>query len=256
MDGLNFGFWENYRIDEKFYCYLADDEVLQSVAHFHDRFELIYVAQGECEAVIDGKRYFAEKDDIIFVNGFEIHYYVEQKNIKVLVLVADDEFLNTFYAVYGKKGFSNLLTNRKANAEIFKLLNEWKVSGTENVLNNAGRLNIVLSLLAKSYPPSEKEAGRNDMVGILGYLSANYSENITMSGVAKKFGYSPAIFSTQFNKLTGMNFRKYLNRIRLNAVSRLVSEKKISVAAAAEEAGFSNTVTYYRALKNAAAQKF
>ena len=70
-----------------------------------------------------------------------------------------------------------------------------------------------------------------------------------MEKVAEKWGYTREYFSRMFNKLVGVNFRSYLNKIRLEKAEILLKDKTRRVSDVVYDVGFANTVMYYRALK-------
>lgn len=237
--------------DKKYYCYLKCDDELADYPHFHSRFELLYLLEGSCEAVINGNTFFAKSGDLIMVNKFEVHYYkFAPKKIKCLVLVFDDEYLEDFYNFYGQKRVQCFGRNPDANEKIKKILDDWMKEGTENCLKNSGYINLIMSVITSYYMAFGDGESPLLLTQILDYLQKHYTENLTASAVAKKMGYSQAYFSYIFNKLVGVKFRTYLNGLRLNKAQNLLNDKSKRVEDAAIEAGFSDAAAYYRALRN------
>lgn len=239
------------RFDEKkYYCYLKCDDELAEYPHFHSRFEMLYLIEGELEAIINGNSFAAKAGDLIMVNKFEVHYYkFAHKKLKCYVLVCDDEYLEDFYSFYGQKRVQCFGKNGEANEKIKNLLSDWFLVGTENCLRNSGYINLILSVVTSYYMAFDDGDSNLPLTQILEYLQNHYTENLTANGVAKKMGYSSAYFSCIFNKLVGVNFRSYLNGLRLNKVQNLLTDKSKRVEDAAIEAGFADAATYYRALR-------
>lgn len=67
------------------------------------------------------------------------------------------------------------------------------------------------------------------MYNVLKYIHENITQNITLTDVAEKFGYSKWHFSSKFHKYTGKSFTKYIRHFRLSLASIDILEgKKIS----------------------------
>ena len=88
------------------------------------------------------------------------------------------------------------------------------------------------------------------LVDALMYINENYRDEITLDEVSRKLGYSKNYFSFLFNKFTGMNLREYINSRRVNEFERLkAANPSVPTYVLAEESGFSNSKTFYRAYK-------
>lgn len=242
--------FENTFPNKECFIFFKKHTKLAFEAHFHERFELLYILDGECEAVINGDAYNAKKNDIVIVNKFESHFYRQlSKTIEAFVLVVDDFFLSSFYTEYGGKVFSHILRYEEKSAEIKLLLEKWFRRGTDSVVFNTGCFNLLLSLLAECDMLCNKPDIAFNYINAITYINEHYMENITMQSVAKKMGYSEVYFSSRFNKMVGMNFRAYLNLIRIKKAKEMLSDGNKTIEEVALKVGFNNMATYYRALK-------
>ena len=247
------GFEEAYTKDV-FKLYLSYDNVLADYAHFHPRFEIVQVLEGEIEAVVSGKSYRCRENDFVVVNPFEVHFYERKtKVVNAIVLVVDEIYLHDFHNYYGKKQIDYHLKTTKVSDKIKmqmrELLVAWKKDGVDDMLLNFSRFNFLLSLLVKEYPLKLPSAVRLDIRDALDYIHKHYKEDLTMEKVAHKMGYSKEYFSGEFNKFMGINFRSYLNKVRLEKAQILLKNKNKNVTEIVSEVGFANTAMYYRALK-------
>ena len=253
MKENKFGFFEPAYDDRAYNVYLTYATKLAEEAHFHSRFEFIYISDGELETVIDGRVCLRKAGDCIVVNPFETHYYRQKsQTVHAYVLVVDDLYLSDFYRIYGKKriGFDSRKTLGVSGEKIRFYLDKWIWdSNLNDVLSNQGWLDLLLLELVKVYGLREIEAGKLSSVDILKYIQEHYSEDLTMAKVAEKMGYTKEYFSSVFNKLVGMNFRSYLNKLRLEKAKVLLKDKNRRVTDVIAEVGFANSVMYYRAAK-------
>lgn len=74
----------------------------------------------------------------------------------------------------------------------------------------------------------------------IAFLSANYAQPLTLEDAAAAAGYSPAYFSRVFREETGVTYRAYLNRIRIERSKLLLLSGPVSVAEVCQRVGFSD----------------
>ena len=238
--------------DRAYNIYFFKQPAATPNVHFHSRFELIYILEGQLDAVINGKVIPCNEGDVIIVNAFEVHYYItKSENIQTYALTIDDLYLYDFNQIHGKKHFSSSCPSDggKTNARVKDVILRWQEYGIDDLMANMGYFNLLLAELLKVcnlYEPNNLWSKSTD---ILQYIQEHYNENITMESVAEKWGYTREYFSRMFNKLVGVNFRSYLNKIRLEKAEILLKDKTRRVSDVVYDVGFANTVMYYRALK-------
>jgi len=85
---------------------------------------------------------------------------------------------------------------------------------------------------------SEHEQCPNLINSILNFVTANYSENITLSDAAKSVYVNRSHLSRIFNKDMNCNFRSYLNSIRIAKAKDLLSRSELSIAEICNQVGF------------------
>lgn len=79
------------------------------------------------------------------------------------------------------------------------------------------------------------------------YIQAHYSENIQLIDLSEEFNLSPKYCSEVFNRLSGENFKNYLNRFRINEAQRILDENpEIRITQLASEVGFSSSNSFIR----------
>lgn len=81
------------------------------------------------------------------------------------------------------------------------------------------------------------------------YMSSHYVEDITAESVAERYGTDAATLNRELRKITGLNFVKNLNRIRVNISSGSILFEDLSFAYTAKRAGFASEVAFYRSFK-------
>ena len=72
------------------------------------------------------------------------------------------------------------------------------------------------------------------------YIHANLSQDVRLDDIAEAASLSKFHFARAFTKTTGMAPHRYVMRARVGKVKELLAESELSLAAIADEAGFSD----------------
>lgn len=75
------------------------------------------------------------------------------------------------------------------------------------------------------------------------YINDNYTEKITLDGIAKEIGVNKSYFAREFRKYAGQTVHTYINNLRCTRADRCLSDG-MSVTQAAMESGF-GTLSYF-----------
>ena len=81
------------------------------------------------------------------------------------------------------------------------------------------------------------------------YLSAHFSERITVKMMADMANIHPTYFGILFKKKTGMSFNHYLTQIRVQEAEKMLASGDYSVTNIAEACGFTDISHFYRYFK-------
>lgn len=114
-------------------------------------------------------------------------------------------------------------------------------------------VSVLLSLFARVYfeenvPALTAKGNRQLVMHSIEYIKTHFDEEITLSEIVRQSAMSKTNFCTIFNSITGMPFKEYLNRYRIERAAELIaSGEKVSVAG--NYCGFSDFSTFYRNFK-------
>ncbi|MBQ2947493.1 MAG: helix-turn-helix domain-containing protein [Clostridia bacterium] len=81
------------------------------------------------------------------------------------------------------------------------------------------------------------------------YIAEHYMENPSLEDVAGMLHITPGYFSTLFRQLSGVTFREYLRKERIEQAQRLILEGSCRLYEIAERVGYQNTSHFNRAFK-------
>ena len=78
----------------------------------------------------------------------------------------------------------------------------------------------------------------------LRYIDANYSEPLTLEGIAELCQLNPSYFSSKFKAVNGVGFKEYLNNVRIIHAEKLLLETDMSITEIAMKCGY-ETSNYF-----------
>ena len=91
-----------------------------------------------------------------------------------------------------------------------------------------------------------REEKDNIVIKVIEKLENQFAENLTLKEISEEFHYNSSYLSEKFKNLTGVNFKSYLDRLRLEKIlSELLYTNK-NINQIALEAGFKNVKSFYR----------
>ncbi len=114
-------------------------------------------------------------------------------------------------------------------------------------------VSVLLSLFARVYFEENvsvltAKENRQLVMHSIEYIKNHFDEEITLSEMIRRSAMSKTKFCTLFHSITGMPFKEYLNRYRIERAAELIaSGEKISVAG--NSCGYGDFSTFYRNFK-------
>ena len=76
------------------------------------------------------------------------------------------------------------------------------------------------------------------------YVRNHYTEDMDERELARSLGMSYSYFSRSFRRVTGMTFKQYLNRTRVNQAEKMLCRGTTSVSEVATKCGY-NSISYF-----------
>lgn len=217
--------------------------------HFHKNLELIYVIKGGVNATLNGVNYTLNEGDFGLCLPFDIHSYTPKENTKYWVLVFSEDFIRYSAKQLVKKavGFpfrcdasvTNFILNRLINnpAPTILTLKSCLYALMEEFFAN-------ITLIAKT---------SNDRLTphlIIDFIETNYHNNLSLSNLAKQFGYDYNYMSRYFHNTFNMSFTDFLNIYRLENAINLLENTNKSISSIALESGFQSIRSFNKSFKN------
>ena len=102
--------------------------------------------------------------------------------------------------------------------------------------------------ILRSDSPAEEKAPHNQTAALIYntmvYVRNHYAEDMDERELAKSLGMSYSYFSRSFKRVTGMTFKQYLNRTRVNQAEKMLCRGSVSVSEVATRCGY-NSISYF-----------
>lgn len=216
--------------------------------HFHAQVEIVLVYKGKFTATVNGQTEILGKGDICVSGSYDVHSYTTAGQNATVVLSPLQYMQRFFRTVKGNVVSEHFLHDPKLFRALDSLVRLYLDNGqAHNDLFDEGWTNAVMGLLygPLAFVPAVRDGKVETVREVLEYIRMHYSEDLSLPGLSKRFGYSPYHFSRLFNSLTAVGLKQYINSVRLEAaIDKLMRGE--SAESAALSSGFCSMRSFYR----------
>lgn len=226
--------------------------------HWHRSVEIFAVFEGGMDFYINDEKSYISTGEFIIVNSNELHsIHAVHKNLTIVLQIPLSQFKN-YYTDDQFILFSHVPREQdeqvmKIIEEMYKLSQEKKTGYDFQVL---GQYYILLYTLVSKYQKKEVSTeiiksikGLNRLSSITSYLEENYEKDISLENLAKTFGYSAEHLSRMFRKYAKVNFKSYLQNVRLEYARKELLNKDKKISEIAVNVGFADSRAMAKAFK-------
>lgn len=247
--------------------------------HPHQFFEILFVAEGQCENLVEENTLTLKKGDVCFVAPDVLHQprVFNHDTIVYNILVRTSTFQNAFHSLYGRNDivstfFTQNLYRKNAGTcpymicktesePIFYELIEHMVEEEQqarmfcrqymNLLFNT----FILELLRRheqhfTVGKATDNVEAENITAILRYIQSNY-QTLTLTEAARFFNYSEAHLSRIIKKCSGQTFSDIIKTIRLQKAVELLEKTNLSISEIAEQMGYTDNSHFHKVFKHA-----
>ena len=221
-------------------------------SHIHDVVEIICPATGTLELTIAGQKFHIEAGDIAVVFPFIPHSYDEVVDISGAALIflpgTIEEFTRTFRTRVPANPIVPLAAQSQQLVFLSNALRHLIAEGDKPHLM-LGYLHLFLSYLLPYLKLDllEQSEHRSLSQQILHYIAEHYTEPLSLESTARTLGISRSHLSHIFSQQLKLNFRQYINMLRVNQAKILLRDSSYSISQVAYQCGYGNPRTFHRA---------
>ena len=222
-------------------------------AHVHDVVEIVCLTAGSVEMTIGRKKLLLLPGDIAVTFPVVTHSYdAVSEDADGLTLIFQPDTIVEFYHTFRtmKPVHPLLLASDKAPAldAIISGLKPIAIRDPNSPLK-LGYLHLFLSYLFTCLPLTELNAQSYTGMSfqVLQYISEHFTEPLTLESTAHALGISRIHLSHIFSQQLHINFRQYINTLRIDRARTLLRNPAYSISQIAYLCGYGNQRTFHRA---------
>lgn len=252
---------------------------LEYPLHWHDEYELIFMASGTGREYVGHAVEKFRAGDLSLIGKGVPHVHLcdsmtgaasgaESSTCDILYFPASlfpadmekTEEYRLLHLLLKKSQCGIRFTDRRLNMTIHGLMNKIRhAAGIE-------RIQLLLSILDKLSASSqtmlfsplpvlpEKESFADAVTRIQAYLKSTYRETASLKDIAGKIGMNPNAMCRLYKRETGKTIFQTLARIRIDNACRLLTETRLSVSRIAWESGYPNLSHFNRQFRQMTGQ--
>lgn len=233
--------------------------------HYHNFDKVIFFFSGSVTYMVEGRAYFLQTGDALFVPHHHIHYPIidGSRPYERAVLWVSPEFLARYdlqrcFAQADQDRFHLLRTEQHIWGEWVRLIHSLETAGASRafgreLLERTYCLQLLISLnraaMGSREQPSER-LWRVDpkMEEVLQYINGNLEGDLSVAALAGRFYLSQSYLMHRFKEATGCTIHQYVLQKRLIHAAGLI-QGGTPVLKAANASGFQDYSSFLRAFQ-------
>ena len=249
---------------------------LPPLLHSHAFFELVYAREGSCTHYVDNKAHtlltgdicmiapghehalaaFSDEADII---NLQIRTSTFEKSF--LGILSDKDVLSDFFmhCLYNIKGQS-CITFRCGDDPKLKALS---LTITDEYYSDRKYKNRMMDTLISTFfiqllrdhekdvilDPGSKSENDDNLILMLQYIQSNFA-TLTLSELARFFGYSTRHITRLIKDSTGKSFTDITKELRMKKAAELLIGSELPISSIMEMLGYTDLSSFYKAFKS------
>ena len=222
-------------------------------SHVHDVVEIVCLQTGSLAMTISGKNVRLLPGDIAVAFPSEAHSYdfvSEDASGLSLIFLPDTvmEFYDTFRSMQPVQPLLLLQDKATELNHIIRHLQTINI-GAQAAPLTRGYLHLFLAYLFTCLPlmPRARNPHSTLTDQVLQYISEHFAEPLTLESTSHALGISRIHLSHIFSQQLRINFRQYINTLRIDRACTLLRNPNYSISQIAYLCGYGNQRTFHRA---------
>ncbi len=268
--GMDYSQYENYGFDRVSAFNLSTGYQERSYqAHWHSYGEIVLVGPGDTNVfMVNQHTYDLAEGDFLLIWPMEMHAIVDADRKESLIIQFSNGFMNSLFDLQRIMHFyrnlhvlcihshPQLVSRLRTIADRMKEI--FLSSGTDRELRCCMLLMEFMLTLDEHREELVPEIRRGDsgsytdsvmrrMIMVTDYIRNNLTaDDLSQGAMAEMAGISKDYFSRIFRSITGINYSKWLNMIRLEKATELLADRKMSLTEIAMHSGFQSISSFNR----------
>ena len=211
---------------------------------------------GESTVLVDKTEYVLSSGDMVVIFPFQVHAYRNDVGSpRRLLMLYSPDCVPAFRSILSSNAPDEpVLKNANAHPELFELLKSIHREHKQKLAYyNDAELAYLSAFNASMLrhmpisPVSDREF--STVHTILRYCSAHYREPLTLVRLSSELHIHRSYISGIFSQRLHINFKDYLNSLRIDDARNMLKETDDTVTAISAEVGFETIRTFNRAFQ-------
>ena len=228
-----------------------------NIQHSHDFCEILYVAGGAGEAILEGKKFRLAPGDLVVVNPGTLH---EERSaakapLRLIFLAIRDFAVPGLPAGCLSQEKYRVLScgeyRYKMDIYLRELLQETssQIEFYQEISQGLVSALLVLVMRLIRINPEDEAALSQECQKIKEYLDQNFTSPITLDSLSETVYISKHYLSHLFKEQTGISPIKYLTLKRMEKACELLSETELPVSEVSKAVGYENPLYFSQVFK-------
>lgn len=217
--------------------------------HIHQLAELVLMLEGELTVTVGSRSETLRSGQFAFIFPLQMHGYSAENNTKLVIYTFSPSVTPDFFdGAGGKVGERSVFNASPATLKLFedRLINESDLS----VYSIRSCLYSVFCDFTSQIKMTEGITEKGVLNKIIAYMNSNFKEQLTLTELAAKVGYSANYLSHCISKNFGFNYPTLLACLRVEHAKSLLSQSNSSILEIALECGFGSERSFHRQFKS------
>ena len=224
--------------------------------HWHDRIELLRVTRGKLFVVCGTELKQVSSGEMIILPPKALHKgYAIDEMVEYTMLAFD---VRSFYneteicktllpAIFDGRAIFKAVTSDRETISCFD--NICRQSSKDLLEINSMIYQLIYLFFKNNLLEFTTQPNNIAVKEVLDYLEENFRQEINITSLCKKFGYSPAYFCRKFKQTTGLTPMSYLKIYRLEQARKKIRNQSSTISEIASECGFADPNYFTRCFK-------
>ena len=220
--------------------------------HLHDAVEIVIIRKGFLDMTVNGKEYRLEPDSALMIFPVMTHSYEgASEDADGLFVGFTPGVMDEFHSALVSQWPADPLIKIEAADEDLRYAIEKLSSFSGRKETHPLTLAYIHLLVAGMFMkleliPASGQIGDSFMHEVLNYIQQHSDEDLSLDAVAKGTGVGKSCISHLFSQKLKINFRRFLNAIRVEKACILLEDPERSIKEVCYECGFESTRTFHR----------
>ncbi len=261
--------YEDPNIPLRIKHYIKDSSSIQTMPHWHDDFELVYVAKGQYEYRINDDDLVLQPGDFLFINSKVLHYdRVISDQVEVYMIVFQPSILTGNKTIYNTflepiSGINpieylyfprNTKQSNECNKWVKEIINLHKEHKHSYYLTAIAYLIFIMNVIIEEFANRNPAFKQITPLGelerkMITYIYEHYPEKITLADIADSANINTHTCCDIFKHYLNTSPVAYLNSFRLDMSTRLLKTTKATAQNIALSCGFDSSAYYIKLFK-------